>query len=213
MTNMKQFLLALLLTAAPVAAFTGFQIYLVPHQAQAADVKSLGDLTPMAAIIDDVTAIAKTGDMAKAQMRITDFETAWDDAEPTMHPLNPDAWGVVDTAADHALKALRAGTPDAAKVTEMLAALSAALVNPSMATSGSTIGKVAGIVVTDNNGHPIPCETLLGTLRDAITAGKIAADKVTSATEFVTRATERCNADDDVHADEFSAQGLALAAQ
>jgi hypothetical protein len=210
---MKQILLALLLTAAPVAAFTGFQIYMVPHAARAAEAKSLGDLTAMSAIVADVTAIAATGDFAKAQTRITDFETAWDDAEATMHPLNPDAWGVIDEAADHALKALRKGTPDAAKITATLAALTAALANPTIAIGGGTVGKVAGIDVTDANGHPIPCETMLKSLRDVIAGGKLAADKAAAAGDFVTKATERCNADDDVHADEFSAQGLALAAQ
>jgi hypothetical protein len=211
---MKQILLALLLTAVPVAAFTGFQVYMVPHQAQAAEAKSLGDLSTMSAIIDDVTAIAKTGDMAKAQKRITDFETAWDDAEPTMHPLNPDAWGIVDSASDHALKALRAGTPDAANVTATLAALTAALDNPTGSSgSGGVVGKVAGIDVTDSNGHPIPCETMLKALRDVIAAGKLPAEKATTAADLVTKGTERCNADDDVHADEFSAQGLTLAAK
>lgn len=209
---MKQILLALLLTAAPVAAFTGFQVYMLPHHAVAAEAKSLGDLTAMSTIVTDVTAIAATGDFVKAEARITDFETAWDDAEATLHPLNPEAWGIVDTAADHALKALRKGTPDAAKITETLAALTAALANPSASTGGGTVGKVAGIEVTDANGHAIPCETMLKTLRDAIAAGKVAADKATTAADFVTKATERCNADDDVHADEFSAQGLALAA-
>jgi hypothetical protein len=211
---MKQIILALLLTAAPVAAFTGFQVYMVPHAAQAAEAKSLGDLTAMSAIVTDVTTIAATGDFVKAETRITDFETAWDDAEATMHPLNPEAWGFVDTAADHALKALRKGTPDAAKITETLAALSAALANPS-ASSGvaGVVGKVAGIDVTDANGHAIPCETMLKSLRDVIATGKLSADKATAAADFVTKATERCNADDDVHADEFSAQGLALGAQ
>ena len=209
---MKQILLVLLLTAVPVAAFTGFQIYVVPHQVQAAEVKSLGDLTAMIAIITDVKAIAATGDFAKAKTRITDFETAWDDAEPTLHPLNPEAWGVVDSAADHALKALRAGTPDDVTVTASLLELSAALANPVASAGGGTVSKVSGIEVTDANGHPIPCETMLKSLRDAIAAGKPAADKVAAATDFVTKATERCNADDDIHADEFSAQGLALAA-
>ena len=48
-------------------------------------------------------------------------------------------------------------------------------------------------------------------LKDAVAANKIPTDKVFAATDFVTKALERCNADDDTHADEFSAQGLALA--
>jgi hypothetical protein len=211
---MKQIILALLLTAAPVAAFTGFHFYVLPHQAVAAEAKSLGDLSPLSTIVTDVTAIVAKGDFAKAQSRITDFETAWDDAEATMRPLNPDAWGVVDEAADHALKSLRKGTPDAAKITAALADLSAKLANPSASSgAGGTVGKVAGIDVTDANGHPIPCETMLKTLRDSIAAGKVAADKASTAADLVTKSTERCNADDDVHADEFSAQGLALAAK
>ncbi len=207
---MKQILLALLLTAAPVAAFTGFQVYMVPHAAQAADGKSLGDLSSLSAIVADVTAIAASGDLAKAKTRIKDFETAWDDAQGAMQPLNPDAWGAVDTAADHALRALRAGTPDAAQVNETLVALTAALASPAPQVGGGTIGKVAGIVVTDASGHALPCENLLKSLKAAIAAGKVVADKTTVAADFVTKGTERCNSDDDLHANEFSAQGLAL---
>jgi hypothetical protein len=209
---MKQILLALLLTAVPVAAFTSFQIYAGPDHVQAAEAKSLGDLSSLSAIVADVTVIAATGDFVKAETRITDFETAWDDAEATMRPLNPDAWGVVDEAADHALKSLRKGTPDATKISAALISLTAALANPMATTGGGVVGKVSGIDVTDANGHAIPCETMLKALRDVIAAGKVPADKAAAAGDFVTKATERCNADDDVHADEFSAQGLALAA-
>jgi hypothetical protein len=210
--GMKQIVLALLLTAVPVAAFSAFQIYMAPQAVIAAEAPSLGDLSPLSTIVADVAQIAGTGDFVKAEARITDFETAWDDAEPTMRPLNPNAWGVVDEAADHALKALRKGTPDAAKIKETLAKLSAALVSPvASAGAGGVVGKVSGIDVTDSNGHPLPCETMLTALRDAIATGKIPADKKPVADDFVLKATERCNADDDVRADEFSAQGLALA--
>ena len=208
---MKQILLALLLTAAPVAAFTGFQVFMKPPTAVAAEANSLGDLSSLSAIVADVTSIAGTGDLAKAKTRIKDFETAWDDAQATMQPKNPDAWGVVDSAADQALRALRADTPDAAKVTATLAALTATLASPVPQTGGGTIGKVAGIVVTDANGHALPCENLLKSLKAAIADGKIAADKTAAASDFVTKGTERCNSDDDTHANEFSAQGLALA--
>jgi hypothetical protein len=210
---MKQFMLALLLTAIPVATFTGYHIYGAPAAEQAATAQSLGDLTSLKAIVDDVSRIALTGDFAKAETRISDFETAWDDAEATMRPLNPDAWGVVDSAADAALKALRNPTPDPAKVTGTLSALNAVLANPVATTTGGTVGKVAGIDVTDSNGHAIPCETMLKMLQATLSGGKVAADTSAKAQEFAVKATERCNADDDVHADEFSAQGLALLAQ
>jgi hypothetical protein len=209
---MKQILLALLLTAVPVTAFTGYQFYMGPAPVQAAAGKSLGDLTALSAIVADVTTITKSGDMVKAEKRITEFETAWDDAEATMHPLNAEAWGFVDSAADHALKALRAGTPDPAKVSETLLALTAALANPTpKSTAGGVIGKVAGIDVTDANGHAIPCETMLKSLQTLIADGKISPDKMAAASDFATKATERCNADDDTNADAFSAQGVALA--
>ena len=124
---MKQILLATALIVAPVGAFTAFQVTFVGSaQADA----TLGDLSPMITIISDVQKIAATGDFAGAATRITDWETAWDDAETGMRPLNPTAWGNIDQASDGALKSLRRGTPTAAVVTPALAALMAALNNP-----------------------------------------------------------------------------------
>ena len=121
---MKQILLATALILAPVGAFTAFQVTFVgAAQAGAA----LGDLSPMITIVADVQKIAATGDFAAASTRITDWETAWDDAEAGMRPLNPDAWGKIDEASDAALKSLRRGTPSADVVSLALAALLAAL--------------------------------------------------------------------------------------
>ena len=124
---MKQILLATALILAPVGAFTAFEITFVGSaQADA----SLGDLSPMKAIIADVQKIVATGDLAAAATRITDFETAWDDAEAGMRPLNPDAWTKIDDASDAALKSLRKGKPTADVVNPALAALMGALDNP-----------------------------------------------------------------------------------
>ncbi len=121
---MRQILLALGLILAPVGAFTAFQVAFVGSaQADA----TLGDLSAMKAIIADVQKIAATGDFAAAGTRITDWETAWDNAETGMRPLNPDAWSKVDSASDKALKSLRRGNPTADVVTPALAALMAAL--------------------------------------------------------------------------------------
>ena len=212
---MKQLFLAVILIIVPVAIFTAGYIYLEPPAAAAAAAVNsapLGDLSALKAIVTDVTAIAAAGDLAGAATRATDFETAWDDAEATMRPMDPAAWGTVDDAADAALHALRASSPDAAKVTATLAGLTAALDHPAP-TGASTggIAKVAGIAVTDTTGHAIPCETMLGAVRDALSSGKIAEANQAKATDFQSKATERCNADDDAHADAFSAQALALA--
>ncbi len=124
---MKQILLATALILAPVGAFTAFQItFIGSAQAGAA----LGDLSPMIAIVTDVQKIAASGDFAAASTRITDWETAWDASAAGMRPLNPDAWGKIDDASDAALKSLRKGTPSAATVPPALAALLAALNNP-----------------------------------------------------------------------------------
>jgi hypothetical protein len=207
---MKQFLLAVVLVAFPVVAFAGFQMYLSPAPSPVA--ASLGDLSNLKAIVGDVQSIAKTGDLVAAEKRITDFESAWDQAEPGMRPKNPSAWGTVDDAADAAIHALRAQAPDGGRVTETLSALIAVLDNPSgTAAAAGKSEMISGIAVTDASGHAIACEEMIDALRAAIAGGKIAQADMAAADDFESKATERCNADDDMRADEFSAQGLALA--
>jgi hypothetical protein len=126
---MKQFLLACLLIAVPVAGFSGFQIYFNATPALAGQAP-LGDLSPMQTVIKDTVAIAEKGDLVAAEKRITDYETLWDEAEPTLRPMNKDAWSNIDEASDGALKALRAKAPDAAKVSAVLARLLGALTDP-----------------------------------------------------------------------------------
>lgn len=213
---MKQLLLATALIAVPVAVFTFVELQLPsPRAASAATAgNSLGDLSALEAIVSDVQTFAKSGDLADAKTRITDFETQWDDAEATMRPKAPDAWGNVDAAADDALSALRKKKPDPAAVTETLAALSSILANPAgEAGASAAVGMVSGIAVTDANGHPIPCETMLTDVRAALVNGSLDATKKAAATDFQTKATDRCNADDDTHADAFSAQALAIASR
>lgn len=127
---MKQFLLAAILIAVPVAAFGAFESYFSTTQAVAGQ-PPLGDLSAMQTVIKDTLAIAEKGDLAAAEKRVTDFETLWDEAEPTLRPMNKDAWSNVDAASDGALKALRSKTPDTNKVKVTLAALLAALTDPS----------------------------------------------------------------------------------
>ncbi|MEI8178591.1 hypothetical protein [Aestuariivirga sp.] len=205
---LKQFLLAVLLIAAPVAVFYSAYHYLAP----VAEVQgSLGDLSGLRSIASDVQAITATGDLAKAQLRITDFETEWDKQEATMRPLNGAAWGNIDDAADEAIHALRAGTPKAADVTKAVNALIATIDSPYDTGDAGGVNLVSGIAVTDESGHPLACETLIKPLRAAIDGGKIPSTKSADAANFLSHALERCNADDDAHANEFSAQGLALA--
>ncbi len=130
---MKQFLLALMLIAVPVAAFTGFEMRFAATPAVAAGAASLGDLSKLKAIIADVQAIADKGDMVAAEKRIRDFENDWDVATKTLRGLNKEDWGHIDDAADAAMSDLREAKPDAAKVKVILTALMAALDDPSKA--------------------------------------------------------------------------------
>jgi len=209
---MKQLLLATVLIAVPVAVFGGFNIIqagaTVPLGVPAAD---LGDLSALKAIVTDVQAIAAKGDLAGARTRITDWETAWDTNQGTLRPKNPNAWGAIDDASDAALSALRSSSPDAAKVKETLTALMASLNAPGQSV-GATVAAtlVSGIAVTDASGRALPCEIMLKSLKSGLaTSPKADADKG-RATDFLAKATERCNADDDQRADAFSAQGLAI---
>lgn len=124
---MKQIFLAIALVAAPVAAFTGFELYAGATTAKTTD---LGDLSSFKTIIADVQALASKGDLGAAAKRITDYETAWDQAQTAIRPLNPNDWNNIDAASDAALKALRKPTPSAAEVGKTLAALNAVLNNP-----------------------------------------------------------------------------------
>lgn len=203
---MRQFLLATVLVVGAVAAFAAGRTLLVPAGGQA-----LGDLQPMQAIVTDVQGIVGSGDLGRAETRITDLETAWDDAEADLRPKDPEAWGRVDDAIDAALSSLRAATPDAAKASKALAGVQQALADPGAGGTGGPV-EVEGILVTDATGHPLPCEEMLSSIRDKRAGGSAAADAA-ALDDLVVKATKRCNADDDRNANAFSAKALKLLGQ
>jgi hypothetical protein len=211
---MRQLLLATALIALPVGAFTAFNLYASGQSVAAATATpatGLGDMSAFSSIITDVQAIATKGDLAAAKARIKDFETAWDDQAAALRALDGNAWGTIDDAADAALDALRAGTPDAAAVDTTLTALQATLTTPVVAAAAPVAAVlVSGIAVTDDNGRALPCEVMLKSVADGLTTTKLSDADHATAVDFQTKALERCNADDDQRADEFSAQALAL---
>ncbi|PZX12987.1 hypothetical protein LX81_03364 [Palleronia aestuarii] len=215
---MKNLLLSVVLVAVPVAVFaTAYPVLAPPSQTTASSIAKagppLGDMTPFETITTDVQSIASSGDLAAAKTRIADLETAWDDAEPKLRPVSTAEWGSVDTAIDDALAALRAPNPDRGKVDATLATLQTTLADPAAATGPTQqAGTVARIAVTDSSGHPLPCEVMLDTFRTKLAASNLSDADRAKATELQSKGTERCNADDDIRADAFLAQGLALLA-
>jgi hypothetical protein len=145
----------------------------------------MDDLKTIAA---DTHAIVVKGDLAAAEKRITDFGSAWDDQETALRRKSAEDWGRVDDAAYGAMKFLRVASPDAATAKAALATLLATLTDPAgEGATGSGPQTVSGIAVTDASGHAIPCKGMI-------------------------KAIKRCNADDDTHADAFSAPALAALA-
>lgn len=214
---MKQLLLATALIALPAAGFAAVETWLVGETTAAADTgqaRSLGDLSAYETIVKDSMKLVDAGDLAAAETRITDFETMWDEAEAALRPEAPGAWGNIDAAADAAFAALRARAPSATDVKGALAALSSTLADPAGgAAERGGARSVSGVAVTDANGHPIPCESMLADLRAALADGSIAAADAAKAGGLQAKAMERCNADDDARADSFAAEALALRAR
>ncbi|MGB5760019.1 MAG: hypothetical protein WBM50_24105 [Acidimicrobiales bacterium] len=71
------------------------------------------DLAEFRTITQDTIGFVQNGDQTAAAARITDLETAWDDAQPTLEPLDETAWTFLDSEIDHALSAVRASQPGA----------------------------------------------------------------------------------------------------
>ncbi|HET6281133.1 MAG TPA: hypothetical protein VFH73_09210 [Polyangia bacterium] len=69
----------------------------------------LGDLTAFKKIAADMLGVVRAGDMSGAKSRADDLETAWDNAQARMRPLNPGKWTLVDDAIDDVLKKVRSG--------------------------------------------------------------------------------------------------------
>jgi uncharacterized membrane-anchored protein len=78
------------------------------------------EIAKFRALAQATLAKVQAGDQSGAKARITDLETAWDDDESALKPMDKNAWGVIDRQIDTALKAVRTRNPDAAAETQTL---------------------------------------------------------------------------------------------
>lgn len=85
------------------------------------------DVAAFRTIVSDTLAKVQAGDQAGAVARITDLESAWDQAQDRLQPLDPTGWEYLDGKIDHALKAVRAASPDPAAEKQSLNDLARAL--------------------------------------------------------------------------------------
>jgi len=85
------------------------------------------DVTAFRTIVTDTLAKVQAGDQSGAVARITDLETAWDDAQDRLEPMDPTGWESLDRKIDNALKAVRSTAPDPAAEKQSLNELLTAL--------------------------------------------------------------------------------------
>jgi hypothetical protein len=85
------------------------------------------DVTEFRTIVSDTLAKVQAGDQAGAVARITDLESAWDDAQDRLQPMDPTGWGYLDGKIDQALKAVRSPAADPTIEKQSLAELLTAL--------------------------------------------------------------------------------------
>lgn len=81
------------------------------------------ELTKFRTIAQDTLSKVQSGDQRGATTRIKDLETAWDDDQATLEPMDQNAWHTLDGQVDAVLSALRAKTPDPAAETAALQTL------------------------------------------------------------------------------------------
>jgi uncharacterized membrane-anchored protein len=74
-------------------------------------------------ITQDTLAKVQDGDQAGATARIKDLETAWDDDQDALQPMDQSAWTALDDQIDSVLKAVRSSNPNPTAETQALTTL------------------------------------------------------------------------------------------
>lgn len=102
--TLKKLLMALALFAAPTAAGT---VVAVQPSLAATTISKLGDLSDMQKIVADTLALVEAGKTAEAELRIADYEKAWDANESKLRKLDTETWRKLDDMSDVALSTVR----------------------------------------------------------------------------------------------------------
>ena len=72
----------------------------------------LGDMSSFVVITQDTLHLVHAGKQTDATNRITDLESAWDNAQATLKRRNPEEWTAVDDRIDTVLRELRSTSPN-----------------------------------------------------------------------------------------------------
>jgi uncharacterized membrane-anchored protein len=99
----------------------------------------LGDLSAFRVITADTLSLVDAGNQAEATTRVTDLETAWDNAEARLKPRDTTAWHDLDDKIDTVLRALRSTQPDQSSERTALTTLLAALASPTASASPTAL--------------------------------------------------------------------------
>lgn len=71
-----------------------------------------GDWSNFRKIAKDTLNLVQKSDLQAATLRVKDLETAWDNAQDRLKPINPAKWFLVDKSIDDVLRQLRAQNPN-----------------------------------------------------------------------------------------------------
>jgi uncharacterized membrane-anchored protein len=95
------------------------------NQAQipASSTKPLGDLSAFRKITEDMLRLVRANDLSGAKSRASDLESAWDNAQPSLRPMNSEKWTLMDNAIDDVLKKARSAQPNSAASSASLESL------------------------------------------------------------------------------------------
>jgi hypothetical protein len=81
------------------------------------------DLSQFRTITHDTLGLVQKGQQDQAVTRVTDLETAWDDAQSRLQPADCRAWVAIDQQIDPVLSSVRASSPDRSKEQQALTRL------------------------------------------------------------------------------------------